>query len=613
MKIRIPHTLILLLILVTSNTLAQNKEVINKADYFFNNYEFEKAIKLYNNVLTDNLDSTLKINIQEKIIKCENGISLLQYSTKPIVVTSKKVNIKDFFLNIKEFKDSSWIDIPNPFTKNNSHKYYPATYFPNNSNKVYFSAQDDSGSWNIYFSEKLNDTLWTSAELLNEVLTSSGNEILPIISANGKELYFASDGHPGMGGYDVFVSKWDDNIQDWGTPENIGFPYSSNEDDILFYNSPNEQFSIIVSSRGNRSKDSLSIFVTEYQSNPIKTEVTEIEEIKKLHSLKKDLALTNINIESEIGKDNSMDQYSQLVAQMRILQKKLDENLIKQEESRNLYSTLTNQDDKKLIEEKIATFEEEAIAIKINLDTAIKNVQDAEMDFLAKGIIPQIKDPESVIENINKPSKEYEFGTISKKRIPLITIEQPIPRFDFSFKIGKTAQIVEDNTLPEGIVYQIQLFVVSSKASLKSLKGLSPVFEVKQKSGKYLYSVGLFYSHAEALASLNKVRKNGFPGAYIIAFNNSKNLSVRDARIIEKNKKNNVAYQVLINGYTENLPGPIISAIEETSHKDIAKTISDGNTIYIIGPFDKKADSEYLIQILNSLGVENITLKQVKL
>jgi hypothetical protein len=196
-----------------------------------------------------------------------------------------------------------------------------------------------------------------------------------------------------------------------------------------------------------------------------------------------------------------------------------------------------------------------------------------------------------------------------------MNIEMPVPEFDYSFKILDEAQFAEDNTLPDRLVYQIQLMVVSNKAGKKSFKGMSPIFEIKQPSGKYLYTVGLWGTHAEALKYLNQVRKRGFPKAYIVAFNNGKSISVKNARILEKQKlseQGEVSYQLLLKGYPDGIPSGILTAIRGACDKDLAKSIENGQTVYMVGPFAKKEEAENLKNLLFGLGAEDLSVKSIK-
>ncbi len=86
------------------------------------------------------------------------------------------------------------------------------------------------------------------------------------------------------------------------------------------------------------------------------------------------------------------------------------------------------------------------------------------------------------------------------------------------------------NEFPTGIVFQIQLAVVSNKMTVKQLRGIKPVFATRQNSGKYLYTAGAFRTYSEATAALPLVKKAGFSSAYIVAFKNGKSIAVSKAR-----------------------------------------------------------------------------------
>jgi hypothetical protein len=86
-------------------------------------------------------------------------------------------------------------------------------------------------------------------------------------------------------------------------------------------------------------------------------------------------------------------------------------------------------------------------------------------------------------------------------------------------------------------VYQIQLFVVSSRPTIKQLKGVSPVFSHPQRSGKTMYAAGLFRTYADAEAALAAVRKAGHKNAIIVAFEDGKTLSLAKARQKESSVK----------------------------------------------------------------------------
>ncbi|MCK5906315.1 MAG: OmpA family protein, partial [Flavobacteriales bacterium] len=58
-----------------------------------------------------------------------------------------------------------------------------------------------------------------------------GDEVTPYFHADGSTLYFSSDGLPGMGGMDFFVSHYDENIKMWSDPLNLGYSINSSRDE----------------------------------------------------------------------------------------------------------------------------------------------------------------------------------------------------------------------------------------------------------------------------------------------------------------------------------------------------------------------------------------------
>lgn len=610
--------LYLTLILLPICTFSQEKDPLKGATTLHQDYRFEEAIAAYNKILSTTEDSLLRLRIEENIIQCENGINLLKYAVTPNVLTKKTFPAENFYLNISGLGDKSWMQIPNPMVAKDSHPYYNAVYFPDGMQTIYYSAPDNSGSWNIYQITQLSDTLWAEPKILGENITSAGDEIFPMLSADGKELYFASNGHYGMGGYDLYVSRWDEETQDWGIPENLGFPFSSTEDDIFYLNSYDGKFSVIASTRGASDSEMISLYAIEYTPTAIKKELSDIAEIQEIAKLRPvaDPTLEKEVTREELPQQEGMSEYAKLVSQMRTLRKELDTNLSQQEEGRALYERVTNEDDREFLKEEITDLEAKANEIRERLEKASAEVQKAEIEFLAKGIIPQFELPEEGAKTETpKTSLKYKFANYTYRDAVDMNIVVPEPEFDYSFKILDEAQFAEDNTLPNRLVYQIQLMVVSSKAGKKSFKGMSPIFEMKQPSGKYLYTVGLWNTHAEALKYLNQVRKRGFPKAYIVAYNNGKSLSVKNARVLEKKKaseQGDVSYQLLLKEYPDGIPSGILTAIRDACDKDLAKSTENGQVVYMVGPFSQKSEAETLMNLLLGLGAEGLSVESIK-
>lgn len=87
------------------------------------------------------------------------------------------------------------------------------------------------GGSDIWQTELDKDGRWSKPQNLGSTINTSGNEMAPFLHSDGKTLYFSSDGHPGMGGADLFVSRLD-SIGQWQTPVNMGYPLNTASDEI---------------------------------------------------------------------------------------------------------------------------------------------------------------------------------------------------------------------------------------------------------------------------------------------------------------------------------------------------------------------------------------------
>ncbi|MCF8238287.1 MAG: hypothetical protein K9I85_09045 [Saprospiraceae bacterium] len=74
---------------------------------------------------------------------------------------------------------------------------------------------------------------WSRPTPLSDRINTPGHDAFPWIAPDGR-LFFASKGHPGYGGYDLFVTERD-STGDWTVPINLGRPFNSPLDDITFY------------------------------------------------------------------------------------------------------------------------------------------------------------------------------------------------------------------------------------------------------------------------------------------------------------------------------------------------------------------------------------------
>ena len=111
-------------------------------------------------------------------------------------------------------------------------------YFLSNDGKVILLAvnrDDTHGSRDLYVSFAEGNGIWSAPKNLGNVINSPGTELSPFLAADGKTLYFSSNGHPGYGRNDIFMSRrLDDSWTNWSKPSNLGPPINSSGTDAYY-------------------------------------------------------------------------------------------------------------------------------------------------------------------------------------------------------------------------------------------------------------------------------------------------------------------------------------------------------------------------------------------
>jgi flagellar motor protein MotB len=87
------------------------------------------------------------------------------------------------------------------------------------------------GGMDLWYSVLNSEGKWGLPKNLGPMINTPGNEMSPFIHFDGKTLYFSSDGRIGMGGYDIYYSKMNDDST-WTEPKNLGYPINTYNDEM---------------------------------------------------------------------------------------------------------------------------------------------------------------------------------------------------------------------------------------------------------------------------------------------------------------------------------------------------------------------------------------------
>lgn len=136
-----------------------------------------------------------------------------------------------------EFKDGQWSKLESIGSHINTETTWESQPSISADNKtLYFSRVMDpfGGDIDIWKTERQPDGTWGKAENLGAPINTPGDEKSPFMHSDSYTLYFSSNYHIGMGGYDIFYAKMDPQTGEFKKPKNIGNPINTKDDEHGF-------------------------------------------------------------------------------------------------------------------------------------------------------------------------------------------------------------------------------------------------------------------------------------------------------------------------------------------------------------------------------------------
>ncbi|MFO8066362.1 MAG: OmpA family protein [Bacteroidales bacterium] len=133
-------------------------------------------------------------------------------------------------------KGRQW-SIPNNLGETiNSSKWDSQPSISADGQTLFFTSGRDSniGHMDIWVSYKDEDGNWQEPENLGETINTTGKEMSPFIHPDNRTLFFASDGHPGMGELDLYLTRKDENGE-WTRPVNLGYPINTHAEEMSLF------------------------------------------------------------------------------------------------------------------------------------------------------------------------------------------------------------------------------------------------------------------------------------------------------------------------------------------------------------------------------------------
>ncbi len=218
----------------TSRRMMDEKSKRNPADnkFYEDIYYSEKNINEWGKA--KRFDK--KINKSKN--KANNAAVGMSADKKEIYSYIGKSNSGDIFKSV--YKNGKWTSPRRLSGKINSKSRETSLCFSSDRKTMYFISSNKKttlGGSDIFFCKKDYSGKWGNPTNIGSMINTAFDEVAVCLSANDSILYFSSNGHNTMGGYDIFITRISETGL-WSKPENIGYPINTPDDDVFYVPSP---------------------------------------------------------------------------------------------------------------------------------------------------------------------------------------------------------------------------------------------------------------------------------------------------------------------------------------------------------------------------------------
>ncbi len=158
----------------------------------------------------------------------------------------------DLYISRKEGKD--WSTPQNLGDRINTRNRETQPSLSADGHTLYFSSdrQGGQGKDDIWVSSLDRQGKWKEPKNMGPIINTADEEIAPFIHANGHTLFYSSNGLPGMGGFDIFMSKRLDTT--WSSPRNIGYPINTVAEQVGLYITSNGRNAYYTNDNSDKGK-----------------------------------------------------------------------------------------------------------------------------------------------------------------------------------------------------------------------------------------------------------------------------------------------------------------------------------------------------------------------
>ena len=200
--------------------------------------------------------------------------NMLESTQRVFIIDSMVVEKENFINEIPLPPESGTLTTYDQFfgTQGHNDSYVFVNEF---GNKAYYSLNDKDGRSQLFTMDRLGSK-WSKAVKL-EGIAGGTSPNYPFMMADGTTFYFAQKGEGSVGGYDIFVTRYDSDTGEFLRPNNIGLPFNSKGNDYFYMESELDSLGWFVTDR-NQAKGMVCIYTFVPSKNRTNIDLSEMSE-----------------------------------------------------------------------------------------------------------------------------------------------------------------------------------------------------------------------------------------------------------------------------------------------------------------------------------------------
>ena len=290
-----------------ANLLFSKKKYVEAADRYYQVYQFRKAADAYQmqiDIWTKNKKPQLQLadSIRPLLIQAEKAARMLSHCEDVQIIDSAIVDKKNFLKAYFLGEETGTFEQTN----------VTVIYENQLKDRRYFGKKDANGFFRLNSQLKIQDH-WSEEKPLDLPFDNGTDDNYPFVMQDGLTIYYASTGNGSIGGYDLFISRYNLNNDIYLAPNQMGMPFNSIYNDYLLVIDEVNGIGYFASDRF-QPEDKVIVY-TFIPNNEVKTIESEDEEMLKNRSIItsiRDTWLPNVNYQSKLEKikaDIAKEQY----------------------------------------------------------------------------------------------------------------------------------------------------------------------------------------------------------------------------------------------------------------------------------------------------------------